>query len=86
LDALKYLEKAIPDIILVDLEMPRMNGIELTAHVRNREDMKNTPIIMITSRATEKHRKQAEAAGVTRFMTKPFTEDDLINSVRGLMR
>jgi chemosensory pili system protein ChpA (sensor histidine kinase/response regulator) len=86
LDALKYLEKAIPDIILVDLEMPRMNGIELTAHVRNREDMKNTPIIMITSRATEKHRKQAEAAGVTRFMTKPFTEDDLINSVRGLMQ
>jgi chemosensory pili system protein ChpA (sensor histidine kinase/response regulator) len=66
--------------------MPRMNGIELTAHVRNREDMKNTPIIMITSRATEKHRKQAEAAGVTRFMTKPFTEDDLINSVRGLMQ
>jgi chemosensory pili system protein ChpA (sensor histidine kinase/response regulator) len=86
LDAIKHIEKAIPDIILVDLEMPRMNGIELTAHVRGREDMKDTPIIMITSRATEKHRKQAEAAGVTRFMTKPFTEDDLINNVRMLMK
>jgi chemosensory pili system protein ChpA (sensor histidine kinase/response regulator) len=86
LDAIKHLEKSIPDIILVDLEMPRMNGIELTAHVRGRENMKKTPIIMITSRATEKHRKQAEAAGVTKFMTKPFTEDDLISSVRMLIK
>ena len=85
LDALKKIEKTVPDIILVDLEMPRMNGIELTAHVRGREDMKNVPIIMVTSRATEKHRKQAEAAGVTKFMTKPFTEDDLIHNVRILM-
>ncbi len=86
LDAIKQIEKIIPDIILVDLEMPRMNGIELTAHVRNRDDMKDVPIIMITSRATEKHRKQAEAAGVTKFMTKPFTEDELLNNVRRLMK
>lgn len=85
LDAIKQIEKIIPDIILVDLEMPRMNGIELTLHVRNRDDMKDVPIIMITSRATEKHRKQAEAAGVTKFMTKPFTEDELLNNVRRLM-
>jgi chemosensory pili system protein ChpA (sensor histidine kinase/response regulator) len=86
LDAIKHIEKAVPDLIVVDLEMPRMNGIELTAHVRNREAMKDTPIIMITSRATEKHRKQAEAAGVTKFMTKPFTEDDLVHNVRMLMK
>lgn len=86
LDAIKHIEKNRPDLLVVDLEMPRMNGIELTAHVRGREAMKDTPIIMITSRATEKHRKQAEAAGVTKFMTKPFTEDDLINNVRILMK
>ena len=85
LDAIKQIEKAQPDILVLDLEMPRMNGIELAAHIRGRENMQHTPIIMITSRATEKHRRQAEAAGVTRFMTKPFSEDKLINNIRGLM-
>ncbi|MCK5662190.1 MAG: response regulator, partial [Thiotrichaceae bacterium] len=82
LDAIKHIEKTIPDILIVDLEMPRMNGIELTAHIRSRTDLKNTPVIMITSRATEKHRKQAQAAGVSLFMTKPFSEDELINNIR----
>jgi len=85
MDAIKQIEKIVPDILIVDLEMPRMNGIELSLHIRGREDMKHTPIIMITSRATEKHRKQAEAAGVTEFMTKPFTEDDLIYQVKLLL-
>ncbi len=85
LDAIKQIEKILPDLLVVDLEMPRMNGIELAAHIRGREDMKETPIIMITSRATEKHRKQAEAAGVSQFMTKPFTEDDLIHQVKVLL-
>ncbi|MFK5947754.1 MAG: DUF3037 domain-containing protein [Methylococcales bacterium] len=82
LDAIKHIEKTVPDILIVDLEMPRMNGIELTAHVRSRTDMQNIPIIMITSRATEKHRKQAQAAGVSMFMTKPFSEDELITHIR----
>ncbi len=86
MDAIKQIEKKMPDILVVDLEMPRMNGIELTAHVKGRKDTAEIPVIMITSRATEKHRKQAEAAGVTEFMTKPFSEDDLMNNVRRLMR
>jgi chemosensory pili system protein ChpA (sensor histidine kinase/response regulator) len=81
LDAIKHIEAHQPDIIVVDLEMPRMNGIELTAHIRGDEQTKAIPIIMITSRVTEKHRKQAQVAGVSQFMTKPFSAEDLIDYI-----
>ncbi|MBE9527492.1 MAG: response regulator [Proteobacteria bacterium] len=81
LDAIEKIDKELPDILLVDLEMPRMNGIELAAHVRSREDISDIPIIMITSRSTEKHRKQAEAAGISTYLTKPFSEDELLRYV-----
>ncbi len=85
LDAIKQIERVVPDLLVVDLEMPRMNGLELTAHIRGRPDMQQTPVIMITSRATEKHRQQAKAAGVSTFMTKPFSEDELINNTRAVL-
>ena len=80
-DGLNKIEEKTPDLILVDMEMPRMDGLELTAHIRNREDTASIPIIMITSRTTQKHRAQASEAGVSKYLTKPFTEDDLINAV-----
>ena len=85
LDAIRLIEDKQPDILLVDLEMPRMNGIELSAHLKGNQETKQIPIIMITSRATEKHRKQAKVAGVTKFMLKPFSEEALINSVNELI-
>ena len=81
LEAIKVMQSRVPDILLVDLEMPRMNGLELTHHVRANESMRELPIIMITSRSTEKHRSQAEEAGVTRYLTKPFAESELIEHV-----
>jgi len=67
------------------MEMPRMNGMELTSHVRGLEDTKDIPVIMVTSRTTDKHRKQAEAAGVNVYVTKPFSEDDLLDHVHNLL-
>ncbi|BBB63654.1 hypothetical protein UNDKW_5381 [Undibacterium sp. KW1] len=63
LDAVAILDEVLPDVILVDMEMPRMNGLELTSHVRARKLDKRIPIIMITSRSTQKHRQQGDAAG-----------------------
>jgi CheY-like chemotaxis protein len=77
-DALAVLEKWTPDIVLVDMEMPRMNGLELAVALRARPSTKNTPMIMITSRSTEKHRRQAQAAGIDLYLTKPFNEDELV--------
>jgi len=84
IEAAALIEKQVPDIILVDMEMPRMNGLEFTTHVRTREATRHVPIIMITSRSTEKHRRQAEGAGVNVYLTKPFSDAGLLEHVERL--
>jgi len=85
LDALTRLEEQQPDLILVDLEMPRMNGLEMTSLVRSMPDLQALPIVMITSRGAEKHRAQARQAGVTEFMTKPYLEHELLDRLYALV-
>ncbi len=80
-EAIDKIQQQLPNIILTDLEMPRMNGLELTDHLRSNEETKNTPIIMITSRATDKHKQEAQRIGVTEYMTKPYDEDLLLNII-----
>lgn len=84
LEAVSILDKWKPGILLVDMEMPRMNGLELTAHVRARPETAKIPVIMITSRSTDKHRRQAEAAGVNVYLTKPFGDDQLLRHISEL--
>jgi chemosensory pili system protein ChpA (sensor histidine kinase/response regulator) len=82
IDAINTLSTFKPDVLLTDLEMPNMNGIELAYHVREREDTKNLPIIMITSRSQEKHRRLAEQAGIDTYVTKPYSDGDLLQAIR----
>ncbi|MDD5058731.1 MAG: response regulator [Sideroxydans sp.] len=84
MEAVSVLEGFVPDIILTDMEMPRMNGLELTANVRHTERTRNVPIIMITSRSTEKHRQMSAAAGVDVHLIKPFSDDVLLQHVMRL--
>jgi chemotaxis protein histidine kinase CheA/CheY-like chemotaxis protein len=81
-EAIQIIEQRIPSIILVDLEMPRMNGLELTSHLRAKEETRDIPIIMITSRATEKHRSMAARVGVNTYLNKPWTDEELLNSIQ----
>ena len=81
LEAIALLKNFMPGIILTDLEMPNMNGLELTSHLRARPDTRELPVIMITSRSMDKHRKQAELAGVSVYMTKPYTDTDLLGHI-----
>lgn len=85
LDAAGMLDRALPDLLVADLEMPRMNGLELAAHLRARPGGGDIPIVMITSRSTDKHRAQAMAAGVNEYFAKPFNEDQLLASVNRLV-
>ncbi|SJM96322.1 Gliding motility regulatory protein FrzE [Crenothrix polyspora] len=85
MEAVELLADFTPDIMLTDLEMPRMNGIELTAHVRTQTRIKTLPIIMITSRTTQKHHKMAEDAGVDFYIAKPVREDDLLSKIQHLL-
>jgi chemosensory pili system protein ChpA (sensor histidine kinase/response regulator) len=82
IDAIDTLSSFNADVILTDLEMPNMNGIELTTHIRSRDDLKSMPVIMITSRSQEKHRRLAEQAGVNSYITKPYNDNDLLQTIR----
>ncbi len=81
LEAVKQLEATRPDVVLTDLEMPNMNGLELAAHVRSRAEHAGLQIIMITSRSMDKHRRQAQSAGVNVYLTKPYTDFELLQHV-----
>jgi len=84
-DAVDQLRDQIPDVMLVDIEMPRMDGYELTSRVRSDSRLKQVPIIMITSRAGDKHRDKAFALGVNEYMTKPYQEDELFARINSLL-
>jgi chemosensory pili system protein ChpA (sensor histidine kinase/response regulator) len=81
-DAIETLRDFRADLVLTDLEMPNMNGIELTAHIRGRQDTKDLPVIMITSRSQQKHRDLATQAGVDGYVTKPYNDGDLLQTIR----
>lgn len=81
LEAISVVQKESVDLVLTDLEMPRMNGVELTTQLRAQQAYSELPIIMLTSRTMRKHREQATRAGINEFVTKPFAEDDLITII-----
>jgi chemosensory pili system protein ChpA (sensor histidine kinase/response regulator) len=84
-DALAQLEDTQPDVMLLDVEMPRMDGFELATHMQNEASYSNIPIIMITSRTGEKHRDRAFEIGVTNYMGKPYQEDELISNIQSAL-
>jgi chemosensory pili system protein ChpA (sensor histidine kinase/response regulator) len=85
MDAVSMLQEIVPDIILLDVEMPRMDGYEVAAQVRNDPRLKDIPIIMITSRTGEKHRARAIELGVDDYLGKPYQEAQLLDSIAPLL-
>ena len=85
MDAVALLQDNVPDIILLDIEMPRMDGYEVAAHVRNDPRLKDVPIIMITSRVGEKHRARAIELGVDDYLGKPYQEAQLLDAISPLV-
>ena len=81
-DALEQLLDVVPDVMLVDIEMPRMDGFDLTRNVRGDPRLKGVPIIMITSRLADKHRSYAKEIGVNHYLGKPYQEDELLALIR----
>ncbi len=85
MDAIAKLEDIRPDVMLLDIEMPRMDGFEVATHVRHDSRLQDVPIIMITSRTGEKHRERAFDIGVNCYMGKPFQENELLSTIRELL-
>ncbi len=84
-DAIALLRDNIPDVILLDIEMPRMDGYEVAAHVRGDPRLKDVPIIMVTSRVGEKHRARAIELGVDDYLGKPYQESQLLDAIEPLV-
>jgi len=84
-DALRQLQEVTPDAMLVDIEMPHMDGFDLTRNVRADERIGATPIIMITSRTADKHRRYAAEIGVNVYLGKPYNEEELLAHLRNLI-
>ena len=85
IEALERLEERVPDLMLLDIEMPRMDGYELATAMRADDRFRGVPIVMITSRTGEKHRQRAFEIGVQRYLGKPYQELDLMRNVYDLL-
>jgi len=85
IEALELIGQGAPDLMLVDIEMPRMDGFDLTRNVRGNEATKAIPIIMITSRTADKHRNVALGLGVNAYFGKPYQETVLLAAIEGLL-
>ncbi len=88
MDALQMLQQAkeLPDILLVDIEMPRMDGYELTSALKGQETYKHLPIVMLTSRAGGKHRQRAIDIGVDEYLIKPYQDEVLLSTIKRLTK
>ena len=83
-EAVTLLQDQIPDVMLLDIEMPRMDGYEVASHVRNDPRLRHIPIVMITSRVGDKHRNRALDIGVDHYLGKPYQESDLLAAIESL--
>ncbi|WP_248147516.1 Hpt domain-containing protein [Moraxella osloensis] len=81
IDALERLQEMLPEVIVLDIEMPRMDGFEVANHIRHNPRLQHIPIVMITSRTGEKHRERAFGIGVNEYMGKPFQEQMLLDTL-----
>jgi CheY-like chemotaxis protein len=81
-EALERIRDERPDLVLMDVMMPEINGLEVLAEVRKRAETRDLPVIMMTANAQRFPREEAEAAGVSAFLTKPFSPTQLMAEVR----
>ncbi|TCO81516.1 chemosensory pili system protein ChpA (sensor histidine kinase/response regulator) [Plasticicumulans lactativorans] len=85
IDAVARLDQSVPDVVILDIEMPRMDGFELVAHIRNQARLRHLPVIMVTSRTGDKHRERAARLGVNAYLGKPYQERELLATIRAVL-
>ncbi len=84
MDALEKLRNCRPDLIVLDIEMPRINGFEFLGTIRSQADYETIPVVMLTSRTTSKHREKAFALGAKGFVAKPFNNEEFVHLILSL--
>ncbi|MEM6729651.1 MAG: response regulator [Pseudomonadota bacterium] len=82
--ALAAVARRMPDVIILDAMLPNRSGFEILRDLRDQEDTKDLPVLMLTARGQAKDRERAEEAGVSHYMTKPFSNSEVLERVRAL--
>ena len=85
-DAAEVIRAAAPDLVVLDVMLPGKTGFDILAELRGHPDTVDLPVLMLTARGQSRDREMAEKAGVSRFMTKPFSNTEVLNAVRDLIR
>ena len=82
--AVEVIRKALPDLVMLDVMLPGRSGFEILHDLRADPDLSELPVLMLTARGQARDREMAERAGVSRFMTKPFSNTEMLDAVRAL--
>jgi chemosensory pili system protein ChpA (sensor histidine kinase/response regulator) len=85
MEALEMLLESIPALVVLDIEMPRLDGYELLSVMRGHAQLKSVPVVMLTSRGAQRHRQYAESLGADAYLVKPCPDDDLLATIRQLL-
>lgn len=83
-DAVEVIKNANPDLVILDVMLPGKSGMDILRDLREEADLENLPVLMLTARGQSRDREMAEKAGVSRFMTKPFSNTEVVTAVRDL--
>lgn len=83
-DAVDVVVSSSPDLLILDVMLPGKSGMDILRELRERDDMQTLPVLMLTARGQSRDRDMAEKAGVSRFMTKPFSNAEVLTAVRDL--
>lgn len=84
-DAVEVIQAAKPDLVILDLMLPGKSGLEVLRELREIPELAGLPVLMLTARGQSRDREMAEKAGVSRFMTKPFSNAEVLTAVRDLL-
>ena len=82
IEAVEKIREEKPDVVLLDVEMPRMNGFEVLQTLQAQPELRDIPVAMLTSRSADKYQEKARGLGARGFMTKPFKADEVISFIR----
>ncbi len=85
MEALQLLQETLPDAVVLDIEMPRMDGFELARNIRNDPRTAHLPLVVVSSRTAEKHRKLAAEIGVNAYLGKPVQDEALLENLSALL-
>jgi DNA-binding response OmpR family regulator len=84
-DALRNVQSELPDLVLLDVRMPRMNGYEVCQHIRQDEKIKNIPVVFLSAKGQENEIEAGMQVGATEYIVKPFSPDELTEKIRSIL-